>query len=638
MRYFQSPYFSSSSQFRFGQVTFITRTAGGLLARAAASPAVALTNATLLFLLATLQQHLPGVAHRGISTLVVLWAFGVFLLLQNYRRPLLGFLAVFIGFAYFVEYTNFGPRNVMRSWLILSGLILAIELIVVSAMRRLPRFFQTTFSASYYAALCGALLGIFSYNLSFNVPISKLTTQALLQTTMFETREFLLFYADYRLVVLVAIYLTIVIAFSVAQHRLTNPHVPLRAVAAIVIVALAQYTYAYKPTNLYSVTVGSVADYYGELAEMRKIAAARLEALPSIAAHKNTKGETYVLVIGESQNKDHMSLYGYERQTTPWLDDQIRSPNWIRFNHAFSNHTHTVPTLSLALTSASQYNGKAYYGSPSIIDVAKAAGFRTYWLSNQVGLGGWDNPVSAIAETADTYIKINSHIGFTTDTNYFDSKLVEKFRQLKSQISSTDNNLIVFHIMGSHLDYCNRFPSGFAKFEGEPPFTQLNVLANSESERNKAVDCYDNSIAFTDFVLSQIFAEAKQLPGLRAFVYLPDHADAVDAGLGHDSEQFNFAMTRIPLVVWLSDALMTSEADRARALRDHQNAIWTNDLLHDLVMGLMGVDVKDYDPRYDLSSSRYGLDWNSARTLHGNRKIMDDPELSLRGIQTSSVD
>ena len=109
-----------------------------------------------------------------------------------------------------------------------------------------------------------------------------------------------------------------------------------------------------------------------------------------------------------------------------------RNPNWISFNHAYSNHTHTVPTLSLALTAASQYNGKVYLRSPSILDVTKAAGFRTYWLSNQLGLGPDDNPISAIAGTADVYIKVNSHIGETVATDPFDSESVEKFLQLKS--------------------------------------------------------------------------------------------------------------------------------------------------------------------------------------------------------------
>ena len=97
-------------------------------------------------------------------------------------------------------------------------------------------------------------------------------------------------------------------------------------------------------------TVGYVYTYYTELAALRTIVAARQKSLPSIGAHKTTKGETYVLVIGESQNKDHMSLHGYSRKTTPWIDEQICRPNWVSFNHAYSNYVQTVPALSLALT------------------------------------------------------------------------------------------------------------------------------------------------------------------------------------------------------------------------------------------------------------------------------------------------
>ena len=174
--------------------------------------------------------------------------------------------------------------------------------------------------------------------------------------------------------------------------------------------------------------------------------------------------------------------------------------------------------------------------------MAKAAGFRTFWLSNQQGLGEWNNPITAIAETADVYIKINSNIGKSLDTDYYNSKLIEKFAQLKSQIHSSDNNLVVFHLMGSHGDYCGRYPQSFAKFgDGKSKKSKAfyNVLLSGNKEvRRREIDCYDNSIAFTDYVLSQIFAEAKQLPGFRAFVYLPDHAEAVDAGLMHDPQRF----------------------------------------------------------------------------------------------------
>src|SRR6185437_11068969 len=117
-----------------------------------------------------------------------------------------------------------------------------------------------------------------------------------------------------------------------------------------------------------------------------------------------------------------------------------------------------------------------------------------------------------------------------------------------------------------------------------------------------------------------------ELPGFRAFVYLPDHAEAVDAGLMHDPQRFTFAMTHISLLVWLSDAFMTSEPDRAKALHQHENSVWTNDLLDDLLVGLTGIDAKNHDTSYDLSSNGYRLDWNSALTFHGAKKVKDDPQ------------
>jgi heptose-I-phosphate ethanolaminephosphotransferase len=584
--------------------------------------------------LITIQRYfdhgaIPTVTRSLTPFIVAAWAIGVILLLCRDSFPTLCFYVLFVGFACFLELTNFGAPRLVNSWLVLAGLILAIELVAIGTMRSLPRIFQTVFSILYRVAISSVLLGVLCYNLRFNASISGQTSQALLQTTLFEVREFLSVYVDARSVLVVTAALLIIIACGVAQHRLREAGIPGRAIVAIAIVALTQFAYLYRPSKLDIATFGYVYTYYTELAALRTIVAARQKSLPSIGAHKTAKGETYVLVIGESQNKDHMSLYGYSRKTTPWIDEQICRPNWVSFNHAYSNYVQTVPALSLSLTAASQYNGKAYTSSPSILDVAKAAGFRTFWLSNQQGLGAWNNPITAIAETADVYIKINSNIGKSLAADYYDSKLIEKFDQLKDQIHSGDNNLIVFHLMGSHGDYCSRYPQSFAKFgdaKAKKSKAFYNVLLSGNEEvRRREIDCYDNSIAFTDYVLSQVFAEAKQLPGFRAFVYLPDHAEAVDAGLMHDPQRFTFAMTHISLLVWLSDAFMTSEPDRAKALHQHENSVWTNDLLDDLLVGLSGIDVKNHDPSYDLSSNSYRLDWNSALTLHGARKLRDDP-------------
>jgi heptose-I-phosphate ethanolaminephosphotransferase len=480
----------------------------------------------------------------------------------------------------------------------------------------------------------GPLLAVACYNLRFNAPISQQTVVALLQTTAFEVQEFVLSYADVRVVALIAVLMLVVLALGVAQHRAGRADIRGRACAAIAIVALAQFVCAYKQLNLDKTITGTRSRYNADLATLRMMQALRKMAVAEVVAHKQGRGELYVLVVGESQLKDHLSVYGYSRQTTPWLDAQMNQPNWLRFDRAYSNAVQTVPALSLALTAANQYNGKSYFESVSILDVAAAAGFRTYWLSNQRGLGRNDNAISAIAATAGFYENLGDVQGPHGRSDAFgDAQLVERFKALKEKIDPNENNLVVFHLLGSHEAYCRRFPLAFARFGPQAP---ASAQSDGVSDRLRAgaipasvVDCYDNSVAFTDLVLSQIHAEAARWPGFNGLVYVPDHGEAV--GIGHDPQLFSFPMARIPLLVWLSDQYMAREPQRAMALRDNTSKVWTNDLLYDLLVGLMGIEVDAYNARYDLSSSSYRLDPEQALTLHGRRQVMEDPGFAFTG-------
>ena len=54
----------------------------------------------------------------------------------------------------------------------------------------------------------------------------------------------------------------------------------------------------------------------------------------------------YVLAIGESENSEHMSVYGYPRPTTPWLSSRRNDPHFLFFDDAYSCYVQTVPALS----------------------------------------------------------------------------------------------------------------------------------------------------------------------------------------------------------------------------------------------------------------------------------------------------
>ena len=207
-------------------------------------------------------------------------------------------------------------------------------------------------------------------------------------------------------------------------------------------------------------------------------------------------------------------------------------------------------------------------------DIGPSPACRTYWISNQVGLGGYDNAVTAIAEGADVYIRTNKKVGETVDTTFPDGKLVDIFEQLLPGIDVAKNNFVVFHLMGNHEYYCSRYPAGFNKFSSASDHFYSGVSdqfgglgEDDRTERIRQLDCYDNSIAYTDSILQKIFEEAQRVSSFRSLVYLSDHADDALAGLGHNSDQFTFEMTHIPLVVWLAGKVSQTQAKRVRALQ-----------------------------------------------------------------------
>lgn len=269
-----------------------------------------------------------------------------------------------------------------------------------------------------------------------------------------------------------------------------------------------------------------------------------------LLSHKPEAG-VYVLVIGESQNRAHMQAYNYHRATTPWLDSMKNDKNMLLFTKAYSCHTHTVPTLLYALTAKNQYNNIAVKNAVSVLEVAEAAGFETVWLSNQVKYSAWDTPVTSIASEANQQKWINSTLGESTNTDYFDGKLIEELEKVKI----TDKMLIVMHLMGNHGSYEQRYPKAFEKYDGK-----------------NTIDKYDNSIIYNDYVMSQVYKRARKIPNFKGLVYCSDHADAIDKNLSHDAAQFDFDMTHIPLYIYLSDSYIQNNSAKYKSLEKQKTS------------------------------------------------------------------
>lgn len=322
-----------------------------------------------------------------------------------------------------------------------------------------------------------------------------------------------------------------------------------------------------------------------------------------LLSHKPEAG-VYVLVIGESQNSAHMQAYNYHRATTPWLDSMKNDKNMLLFTKAYSCHTHTVPTLLYALTAKNQYNNIAVKNAVSVLEVAEAAGFETVWLSNQVKYSAWDTPVTSIASEANQQKWINSTLGESTNTDYFDGKLIEELEKIKI----TDKMLIVMHLMGNHGSYEQRYPKAFEKYDGK-----------------NTIDKYDNSIIYNDYVMSQVYKRARKIPNFKGLVYCSDHADAIDKNLSHDAAQFDFDMTHIPLYIYLSDSYIQNNLAKYKSLEKQKNKLFTNDLLFNLMLGVLGINLNNiYEPNNDPTADTFDNNKERFKTLYGKKYICEE--------------
>lgn len=310
---------------------------------------------------------------------------------------------------------------------------------------------------------------------------------------------------------------------------------------------------------------------------------------------------TIIMVIGESASRDYMSAFtDYPQNTTPWLKKMRNSHNFFLFPNAYACKDQTVPVLENALTEANQYNDKKFYDSCSIIDIAKKSGYKTYWFSNQGHVGSAETAITLVANTADkagwTKQNLNQY--------QYDEALLKNLQQ----VNPKENNFIILHLMGSHFNFINRYPHNFAKFSTPGKY---DLIPN-----------YLDSIAYTDYILQQVFEYGKENLNLQALVYFSDHATIPDK---RRSPNFSgFANVRIPFFTYLSNEYIKNNSDIYNNLKINQDKFITNDLIYDFMCGIFNIKSNHYDETNSLTSKRYKYHLKDLLTNLGQIKVSDD--------------
>ena len=226
----------------------------------------------------------------------------------------------------------------------------------------------------------------------------------------------------------------------------------------------------------------------GDLEGMRTRREVNLDLLEAKQNVREVK--THIVVIGESSSRDFWSLYGFDKNTTPFMEKVFgKCENCVFVKNAYSCDKLTEYSLSMALTEANQYNNKKFKTSFSIIDVLNKANVETYWISNQNIWGNEDSSFNSVAKDANWKYFIQPRKFSDFDERPIDELVLDPLKALRKG----DRERVIFiHLMGSHSPYRDRYPGKFEKFK---------ITGKNKNTLND----YLNSIAYTDYVLRKLF-------------------------------------------------------------------------------------------------------------------------------------
>ena len=105
-------------------------------------------------------------------------------------------------------------------------------------------------------------------------------------------------------------------------------------------------------------------------------------------------------------------------------------------------------------------------------------------------------------------------------------------------------------------------------------------------------------------------------------IYFSDHGEGIDNHVGHDINKFTYQMTRIPLFMCFSNEYKNDNLQICNLLKSRKNDVFTNDLIFNLMLGIMGVKIDGIDePQNTFTSNAYDTNVSRFRTLYNKRDI-----------------
>ena len=186
----------------------------------------------------------------------------------------------------------------------------------------------------------------------------------------------------------------------------------------------------------------------------------------------------------------------------------------------------------------------------------------------------------------------------------YDMALLENFDQDAEGLDG--NRMIALHLIGSHgPTYFQRYPREKATFLPDCPRADIENCSVEE-----IVNTYDNTILYTDYVISQAIEKLESLEDKynTALVYVSDHGESLgENGLFLHGMPYSLApnhQTKVPLIMWMSPGFKTNKQINYDCLSQQaKNGNYSHDNIFHSILGIMDIETQEYEKSLDIFST-----------------------------------
>lgn len=315
-----------------------------------------------------------------------------------------------------------------------------------------------------------------------------------------------------------------------------------------------------------------------------------------------------VLVIGESYNKHHSSLYGYTLQTTPLQQQRSYNGELFVFQDVVTPWNLTSNAF-FDFFSVWEYGMKGEISAqPLFPTLFREAGYSVTFFSNQYALRGMRKGVTTQVGRfflSDKDISDSMFDFRNSKPSKYDSGLVNQLEDFRKDNGKADYTLDIIHLIGQHFKYEERYPDTTARFSLEDYDNR-----DLDTEKKEVVMHYDNATCYNDMVLESIIRLHERTETI--ILFLSDHGEEVYDSLQISGRSFQKPTPiqarnefEIPMWIWCSKIYQQKHPDIIRNIQAALNKPFMSDGLPQILLSLAGISCQWYDEHRNPLSPAY---------------------------------